>query len=82
MTVLVDLGLCRGDRVAARVVPLAGVLNDRPVARWHGNIGSGIAHAALEAVDDAGGVVDLVILAVPAGRGREIAGAIVLGEAA
>jgi hypothetical protein len=69
------LGLRPDDRVAAHVVPAAGVHLDRACGGRNMR-GSGIAHAALATADRAGGDVDLVIVAVPRGRGEWIADAI------
>lgn len=55
---------------AVHVVPAAGVQADRAAGRR----ATGIATAALRTVDAVTGPVDLVLIAVPAGRGWEFAG--------
>jgi hypothetical protein len=55
---------------AVHVVPAAGVELDRESGRR----ATGIATAALRTVDAIAGPVDLVLVAVPAGRGWELAG--------
>jgi prephenate dehydrogenase len=66
-------------RAAVHVVPCAGVLRaaGEVSARRSGMGGSGLVHAALAAVDRLDAPADLVLVAVPAGRGQELADRIV-----
>lgn len=54
----------------AHVVPALGVTADRNRSRLHA--GSGIAAAALQTAERFGGPVDLVLIAVEAGRGETL----------
>jgi putative intracellular protease/amidase len=66
-------------RAAVHVVPCAGVLRaaGEVATRRGGMGGSGLVHAALTAVDRLDAPADLVLVAVPAGRGQELADRIV-----